>query len=45
MGRRIKGNSTAGHSFEGDAAGRPGVVGRALNDDERNALIDYLKTL
>lgn len=45
MGRRIKGNSTAGHSFEGDAVGRPGVVGRALNDDERDALIDYLKTL
>ena len=46
MGRRIKGNSTAGHSFEGDAAGgRPGVVGRALHDDERDALIDYLKTL
>ncbi len=43
-GKSIKGNSTAGHSFEGDGAGRPGVVGRALNDDERDALIDYLKT-
>ena len=44
-GKIIKGNSTSGHSFEGDGASRPGVVGRALGDDERDALIDYLKTL
>ncbi|WP_294533886.1 di-heme-cytochrome C peroxidase [uncultured Rhodoblastus sp.] len=44
-GRSLKGNSAAGHSFEGDGASRPGVVGRALGDDERDALIDYLKTL
>ncbi len=44
MGRLIKGNSVAGHSFE-DGAGRPGVVGRALSDRERDDLIDYLKTL
>ena len=42
-GTPIKGNSTAGHSFE-DGIG-PGVVGRALNDDERVSLIEYLKTL
>lgn len=42
-GRPVKGNSTSGHSFE-DGDG-PGVVGRALSDDERSALIAYLKTL
>lgn len=42
-GRPIMGNSTAGHSFED--GGAQGVVGRALSDDERLALIEYLKTL
>ena len=42
-GKPIKGNSTAGHSFE-DGGGL-GVVGRALSDEERLSLIDYLKTL
>lgn len=42
-GRPIKGNSTAGHSFED--GGGPGAVGRALSDAERLDLIDYLKTL
>ncbi len=42
-GRPIKGNSTAGHSFED--GGGPGAVGRALSGEERAALIDYLKTL
>jgi hypothetical protein len=44
------GNSNAGHLFAGPPAvpmgSRPaGVVGRALSDDERWALIEYLKTL
>lgn len=43
-GRAIKGNSTAGHSFENAPIGN-GVVGRALSDDERAALTEYLKTL
>ncbi len=42
-GQPIKGNSNAGHSF--DDGGGSGVVGRALSDAERSALIDYLKTL
>ena len=42
-GRPVMGNSTAGHSFEGGEA--DGVVGRALSDNERLALIEYLKTL
>ena len=42
-GKPLKGNSTAGHSF--DNGGGPGVVGRALSDEERVDLIDYLKTL
>ena len=43
-GEPLHGNSVAGHSFE-DGGHRPGVVGRALNDDERRDLIEYLKTL
>jgi hypothetical protein len=43
-GKAIAGNSTAGHSFENGPTGR-GVVGRALDQDERAALIEYLKTL
>jgi mono/diheme cytochrome c family protein len=44
------GNSNSGHQFDGPAgvppASRPpGVVGRALSEDERWALIEYLKTL
>jgi len=42
-----RGNSNRGHSFEGPADSlRPaGVIGRGLNDEERAALIEYLKTL
>ncbi len=52
-GKPLYGNSVAGHSFEdappaapGDGANpRPGRVGRALSDAERDDLLDYLKTL
>lgn len=43
------GNSNRGHSFEGtetDLRKLPaGVIGPALSDDQRRALIEYLKTL
>ena len=43
------GSSNLGHSFEGmetDRAKRPpGVIGRELTSDERDNLIEYLKTL
>jgi len=39
----VPGNLATGHSFENNAG--KGVVGRALSDDERAALIEYLKTL
>ena len=43
------GNSNLGHSFEGnekDPKRRPnGVIGRGLTQDERDALVEYLKTL
>lgn len=48
-GKPIRGNSTMGHSFEGER--RPnkdypqGVVGAAFTDEERSDLIEYLKTL
>ena len=38
------GNDNSGHSFE-DGPRKPGVIGRALSEDERYDLIDYLKTL
>ena len=37
------GNSNRGHEFSNDK--RPGVIGPELTDDERKALIEYLKTL
>ena len=39
-----KGNWNTGHSFEGDGTGR-GVIGKEFTDDERWALVEYLKTL
>jgi len=44
------GNSNSGHQFEGavgvpPSSWAPGIVGRTLSDDERWALIEYLKTL
>jgi hypothetical protein len=45
-GSPIHGNSNHGHSLE-DTSGppRPGVIGRALTEEERFDLIEYLKTL
>ncbi|WP_137930677.1 di-heme-cytochrome C peroxidase [Mesorhizobium comanense] len=42
-----RGNSNLGHSFESPADGSPrlGVIGRELKEEERSALIAYLKTL
>ena len=37
------GNSNAGHSFENGSGG--GIIGRLLNDDERSALVEYLKSI
>ncbi len=38
------GNSNAGHEFKGDGSGE-GVIGPELSEDERWALVEYLKTL
>jgi hypothetical protein len=38
------GNSNAGHEFRNSALGN-GVIGPALSDEERWAIIEYLKTL
>ena len=45
-----RGNSNRGHSFEAaegiEGAALPaGVLGRKLTDDERSALVEYLKML
>ena len=43
------GNSNAGHSFQGDFQGKrtsaAGVIGPELNDKQRGALVEYLKSL
>jgi hypothetical protein len=39
----VSGNSNAGHEFRDGARGR-GVIGPLLTDDERWAIIEYLKT-
>ena len=39
----VKGNANTGHQFRDD--GGPGVIGRALSDDERWAIIEYLKVM
>jgi hypothetical protein len=44
-GKEINGNSVAGHSFEGAAPYPNGVIGRQLSKEERDDLIEYLKTL
>jgi hypothetical protein len=43
----IYGNSVSGHSFEGPKGGpyKDGVIGGEFTDEERDALIEYLKTL
>jgi hypothetical protein len=43
-GKAITGNSNGGHSLEGPP-NKAGVIGRLLKDDERDDLIEYLKTL
>ena len=40
----LVGNSNAGHSFENAPRGK-GVIGRLLSDEERWALIEYLKSI
>jgi hypothetical protein len=40
----VPGNSNAGHSFE-DGPRKNGVIGRLLKDEERWALIEYLKSI
>ena len=44
-GSEINGNSVAGHSFEGAAPYPNGIVGRQFKKDERDDLLEYLKTL
>ena len=49
-GKKIKGNSVFGHSFEAPADADKktypnGVIGRKFTDEERYDLIEYLKTL
>jgi hypothetical protein len=41
---RLIGNSNAGHSFENGPRGK-GVIGRLLTDEERWALIEYVKSV
>jgi hypothetical protein len=40
----IEGNSNAGHSFENGPLGN-GIIGPLLTDDERWALVEYLKSI
>jgi len=40
----IDGNHNTGHEFVGDGKG-PGVIGKGLTENERWALIEYIKTL
>ncbi|MCY1377011.1 hypothetical protein D9M69_645500 [compost metagenome] len=41
---RVRGNGNSGHEFR-DGCRKDGVIGRALQPDERLALIEYLKVL
>ena len=41
----IRGNANTGHEFNDKPKGTTGRVGRKLEPDERNAIIEYLKTL
>ena len=40
----LVGNANTGHSFEDGLPGK-GVIGRLLTDDERWALIEYMKSI
>jgi hypothetical protein len=44
MDTTLEGNSNAGHSFENAALGN-GVIGPLLTDEERWALVEYLKSI
>jgi hypothetical protein len=44
MDTTLLGNSNAGHSFEDGPRGN-GIVGRLLSDDQRWALVEYLKSI
>jgi hypothetical protein len=44
MDTRLLGNSNAGHSFENGPRGA-GIVGPLLTDDQRWALVEYLKSI
>ena len=41
---KLVGNSNQGHSFEAGPRGK-GIIGRLLSDDERWAIIEYLKSI
>ena len=41
---KLVGNSNLGHSFEAGPRGK-GIIGRLLSDDERWAIIEYLKSI
>ena len=41
----LKGNSNRGHEFDDAPRGTPGIIGRRLTVEERQALVEYLKTL
>jgi hypothetical protein len=42
----LSGNRNTGHAFGASASGdRTGVIGKEFTDEERNAIIEYLKTL
>ena len=43
MDTTLVGNSNAGHSFENGSG--PGIIGRLLTDDERWALVEYMKSV
>jgi hypothetical protein len=40
----LAGNTNTGHEFRDAPDGAPGVIGRALSNDERLEIIEYLKT-
>ena len=42
---RQSGNSQGGHWFAAKASGKQGIVGPALQEEQKYALIEYLKTL
>jgi len=40
-----RGNSNSGHEFADSSSDRAGIIGPRLEEDERRALVEYLKTL